>query len=117
MQFDESLVGSVLVLGVVESRLDSKNGAELKQAMTDVVSRGHRRVLMDLTQVGFIDSTGLGALVTCLKLLGKHGELALCGLSDPVLSLIRLTRMDRVFHTYPSRAEGLAALSTSVRAG
>jgi len=111
MQLDETVEGSVLVLSVLNPRIDSKNGAEFKRTMTGVVARGHRRILADLVNVRFIDSTGLGALVSCLKLVGKDGEFALCGLNDTVSSLFKLTRMDRVFRAFPSRAEALAALS------
>jgi anti-sigma B factor antagonist len=61
--------------------------------------------------VRFIDSSGLGAIVSMLKLIGREGDLVLCGVTDPVMSLFKLTRMDRVFQMFPSEHDALAALA------
>lgn len=111
MQLEESVLGDLLVLGVLEARIDVKNSGELKEAVGSRISEGQRRVLVDLHQVTYIDSTGLGALVSCLKLIGKEGEFALCGMNDAVTSLFKLTRMDRVFRLYTSRELALADLN------
>jgi anti-sigma B factor antagonist len=59
-------------------------------------------VILDLSQVEFIDSSGLGAIVGVMKLLGPSRPLEVAALSDAVRKLFRLTRMDTVFKIRPS---------------
>lgn len=67
--------------------------------------------MLDLSEVDFIDSSGLGAIVSSLKAVGKQGNLIICGIGETVLSLFRLTRMDRVFQIVSSPEEAVRALS------
>jgi anti-sigma B factor antagonist len=62
--------------------------------------------------VDFIDSSGLGAIVSALKTIGRNGDLVLCGIKETVMSLFRLTRMDRVFRIFTDQGEATAALSS-----
>ena len=110
MKLEETRAHGLVVLSVGEARIDASNGAELKQAVAALAAQGERRLVIDLSQVQFVDSTGLGALVGGLKALGRDGELVMCGLNDVVTSLFKLTRLDRVFRTFPSTAAALAAL-------
>ena len=58
-----------------------------------------------------MDSSGLGAVVSSLKMLGGKGDLVICGLKDMVMRMFKLTRMDRVFHIFDSEKEAIKALS------
>ncbi|HSO67421.1 MAG TPA: STAS domain-containing protein, partial [Desulfatirhabdiaceae bacterium] len=62
---------------------------------------------LDLTYVEFIDSSGLSVLISVLKTLAGKGELLLCSISNTVMSLFKLTRMDRIFKIYDSVEEAL----------
>ena len=72
---------------------------------------GHHVIVLDLAAVRFMDSSGLGAMVSTLKLLGRDGNLVVCGVTDPVMNLFKLTRMDRVFPMFPSESDALDALA------
>lgn len=66
-----------------------------------------RRVVLDLSHVSFIDSSGLSAIVTLRKGLGTEGTLSVVGLQPNVATLLRLTRLDRVFPSYATVVEAL----------
>lgn len=78
-------------------RLDSAVAPAFKEAMLTLVREGHKRIVLDLEGVDFMDSSGLGALVSVLKGLGSAGTLGVCNLRGGVQSLFKLTRMDKVF--------------------
>jgi anti-sigma B factor antagonist len=91
-------------------RLDASVAPAFRQEVVQLVQSGERRLVVDLTGVDFLDSSGLGALVSILKALGAQGALAVCGARGPVLSLFKLTRMDKVFPIDADRASALARL-------
>jgi anti-sigma B factor antagonist len=100
--------GGVPVVVPRVKRLDASVAPAFKQAVVQVVESGERRLLLDLGGVDFLDSSGLGALVSILKALGTQGSLVVCGAKGPVLALFKLTRMDKVFAIHADRAEALA---------
>jgi len=64
-------------------------------------------VLLDLSRVAFLDSSGLGAVVAVMKLIGPERKLELVGLTPTVAKVFRLTRMDTIFTIHPALPEGL----------
>ena len=91
-------------------RLDASVAPAFKQEAVALVQGGAVRLVVDLAQVEFVDSSGLGALVSVLKALGSHGAMAVCNAGDSVKALFKLTRMDKVFAIAPSRDEALQRL-------
>jgi anti-sigma B factor antagonist len=76
---------------------------ELKARIRELVAAGRVELVCDLTEVGFLDSSGLSALVSGLKVTREHGgHLKLAGLTDQAARVYRLTMLDRVFEMYPS---------------
>lgn len=102
--------GAVAVVAPTVKRLDASVAPAFKQAVVDTLEGGDKRLLVDLAGVEFLDSSGLGALVSILKALGAQGSMAVCGAQGAVLSLFKLTRMDKVFTLYPDRQQALAQL-------
>lgn len=96
--------GASLIARVNESRIDAAVAIQFKDAMRDVVAMPSDRVILDLSQVQFLDSSGLGAVVAVMKLLESGRPLQIAGLTPTVEKVFRLTRMDRVF-TIHARAE------------
>jgi anti-sigma B factor antagonist len=109
MHAETEVVGDTVVVTLLEPRLDGARGLKLRQKVAELAAGGTRSILLDLTAVEFVDSTGLGAIVSSLKLLGKGGRFQLCGLSQPVRVLLRLTRMDQVFKSFARREDALMA--------
>ena len=98
----------VVVIYVKEERLDAHNSGELKIEVQRIFEEGKKNVLIDLKDVRFIDSSGLGALVSGFKNAISHqGILKLSSLQSQVRSMFELTRLHRVFEIFSSTAEAL----------
>jgi len=72
---------------------------------TTLIEQGNRRLVVDLADVSFIDSSGLGALVSALKTLKRSdngGDVRLARVQPPVVSLLEIIRLNRVFTSYPT---------------
>lgn len=117
MQIEDRNVGEVLVVKPLDSRIDASGSPDFRGKMVDWINGGHSRIVLDLSQVDFIDSSGLGAIVSVLKTLGSGGELRISGLKETVMSLFRLTRMDRVFQIYPSAEDACNAMAADSTSG
>lgn len=99
----------VVILSIKEQRLDAHNSGELKDRLLRLLENGNTHLIVDLQEVRFIDSSGLGALLSGYKNANLHqGSLALCGLQPRVQSMFELTRLHRVFETYPNLEEALS---------
>lgn len=108
MPFQIETAGDVVVVAVI-GQLVVGNRQEFKQSVLDEVERGARRILVDFSETGYVDSSGLGALVSLNKRLREAGgELRLAALNEDMRTLFELTRLDTLFRLYASRAEALA---------
>lgn len=99
----------LLIVTFQEERLDVAVAAHFKERVRGLIDAGNRRIILDLALVEFIDSSGLGAIVACLKMLGGDGDIIICGARETVASMFRLTRLDRVFLMYDGVVEALSA--------
>jgi anti-sigma B factor antagonist len=109
MVLEDQVEGDYLIVNLRDKRLDAVIAVSFREAMFERIEQGQRKIVLDLSNVGFLDSSGLGAVVAVLKHLGQKGSLCLCGVTPAVMAVLRLTRMDRVFKMFPSRAAALAA--------
>lgn len=100
--------GGDLLVAVREDRIDAAVALQFKDALRTVSENAPARVVLDLSQVGFLDSSGLGALVTAMKALGPDRRLDLLAPTPPVQKVLRLTRMDSVFAIFPDEASAFA---------
>lgn len=89
--------GDVTIIRAPGSRIDAAGAIRFKDAMRDLCNRATDRVVLDLAQVEFIDSSGLGAIVAAMKQLRDGQALDLAALNPNVAKVFRLTRMDSVF--------------------
>ena len=79
--------------------------------MRESTAAGSDVVALDLSEVHFIDSSGLGAIVAAMKHMGNSRKLALAGLTPTVEKVFRLTRMDSVFSVFPTLDGALEQLN------
>ena len=99
----------VLVLEV-EGQLIVGNRQEFKQKILDSLDAGDRRFLVDFTNTGYIDSSGLGVLVSLSKKIrDEGGELRLAGLNEDLRTLFELTKLDTLFSISDNAADALKA--------
>jgi len=97
MQFEERKLLGVLIVKPLERRLDASVIQEFKQHLLNRVEEGELLIVIDLGEILFIDSSGLGGIISILKAVGDNGNVALFGATPQVATLFRLTRMDRIF--------------------
>ncbi len=89
---------------VPPSRLDTTTKDALTQQVKQIAHQKAALVLLDMSQVEFVDSSGLGAIVAALKSLrSAGGELALCQPSEQVKTLLEITGLERIIKVYPNR--------------
>jgi anti-sigma B factor antagonist len=106
-------VGDVAVVTVPGEDLDASNAADFKRAMAPVVE-ANTQVVIDLSRLRFVDSSGLGAFISFLRRLNaKGGDLKLCGMSKGVRAVFELVRMHRVFEIFPTTREAVRAFEVS----
>lgn len=102
-------IGEKLLIAPQEDRLDATVAASFKGQVLDAINNGNLDLVLDLEKVGFIDSSGLSALISVLKNLGQSGRMVICGLNPTAMHLFRLTRLDHIIPVYPSQAAALAS--------
>ena len=84
-----------------QSRLDEQGGRALMQQLMSIIQEHHQLWILDMTHVSFIDSSGLGILVSALKSARNKGcKLLLCNLSATAKLILEITQLDQVFEIF-----------------
>lgn len=100
---------AVAVLPVEE--LDASNAGAFKRDIAPVLET-HTKLVFDLSRLRFVDSSGLGAFLSCLRQINaKGGDLKLCGMSTPVRTVFELVRLHRIFDILDTRDEAVRAFA------
>ncbi len=95
------------LIEVAEERIDAAVAIRFKDQMRALTCDGPERVVLDLSRVNFLDSSGLGAVVGAMKQVGQGRRLELAGLTPTVQKVFKLTRMDSVFTIHPDAQTAL----------
>jgi len=111
MQMTASEVGDALIVTVDDRRIDAAVAVRFKDKMLELTEHSANRVILDLGNVEFLDSSGLGAVVGSMKQLGRQRKLELVALTPTVEKVFRITRMDRVFQIFPSTDAALEGVA------
>jgi anti-anti-sigma factor len=107
MGFEVQKSGDVLVVDV-DGQLIVGNRQELKQRVLEELEKGERKFVVDFTNTGYIDSSGLGVLVSLSKKIREQGgELRLSSLNEDLRTLFELTKLDTLFKIADAREEAL----------
>ncbi len=107
MQLVAEEYDGILIVHVAEDRIDASSAIAFKDRMREITATPNPRVILNLAQVAFLDSSGLGAVVAVMKALGPTRPLELSGLTPTVQKVFRLTRMDSVFTIHDALPVGL----------
>jgi len=100
-------IDDITVVNLQADSLDASNVAEFKRCVVATVAP-KAKIILDLGQVQFIDSTGCGAILSYLRQLNPVGaDLKLCSVTKPVRSLFELVRMHRILDIFNTRDEAL----------
>jgi anti-sigma B factor antagonist len=107
-----STTGTDIVVALVQARsLDAGNSRDFKDAVEKLFNPG-AKLVFDLSELEFIDSTGVGTLVSILRQAqGARSEIRLCSSNEAVLAVFELVRLNRVFKIYATATEAIASYS------
>lgn len=104
----EEVIDDVLIEIINMDRATIREAEDLKEKIIPKLNAGFNKVIVDLSAVEFLDSTFLGVIVGTLKKVVKQGgDLKLVGFKPPVRSMFELTRLFRVFETYPELQDAI----------
>jgi len=107
--FTSTQVANNVTQVTIDGQLIVANRHELKQVVQDGLDQGARRFVIDFTPTAYIDSSGLGALVSLSKRVRQAGgDLRLAGLNEDLRSLFELTKLDTLFAISATPAEAIA---------
>ena len=102
MQLKDKMVGDILVLCPISSSIDASVSILFKGQIVDWIQKGYQRIVLDLSEVEFMDSSGLGVVISLTKTASRKDSLVLCNLRKAVRNLFRITRFDLVISIYDS---------------
>jgi anti-sigma B factor antagonist len=112
MEIPVDKVDSVGVALIPVDELDASNAGEFKRDIAPVL-QANTKLVLDLGHLRFVDSSGLGAMLSCLRQLSaKGGDLKLCGMSSQVRALFEIVRMHRIFDIYGTKEEAVKAFQS-----
>jgi anti-anti-sigma factor len=108
---DIDVTGSAGITVVApQGDLDMAAAEQMKRTLTKLLDEGKKKLLIDLGKVGYVDSSGMGALVASLKQArSAGGDLRLCALQDDVRAIFEMTRLNKAVTIHGSRTEALGA--------
>ncbi|WP_172327412.1 STAS domain-containing protein [Mangrovicoccus sp. HB161399] len=104
----------ICVVNPAVERLTAANATAFKEEVLALIDQKQDKLVIDLSDVSFLDSSGIGAMVGLLKRLGNRGEIVVCSLSSGVQQMFKITRMDRVFSSYSDANAAIAAIKERV---
>jgi anti-sigma B factor antagonist len=116
MQIDQRAVGDVVVLDL-KGRITMGEGDELlKDKVNSLVNQGHKKIVLNLAEVPYIDSAGLGEIVRTYTTVSRQGgSLKLLSLTKRITDLLSITKLLTVFETFDSENEAVRSFSASAK--
>ncbi|MBI2050886.1 MAG: STAS domain-containing protein [Parcubacteria group bacterium] len=108
MNLTQEQHGNVVVVTFHGDVLDARNVKEFRQAMDPILEQ-HDTMILDMSEITFVDSSGLGSLLDCLRKLttDRDGRFDLCSLTRPVRTLFEMVRIHRIFEIHNTREDAL----------
>jgi anti-sigma B factor antagonist len=97
----------IVVVHIPLEVIDAKNAKEFRDELQGVINE-NKHIIFDMSQVGFLDSSGCGAILSCLRQLNqKGGDLKMCGVQSKVRTLFELIRMHRIIEIFETERDAL----------
>lgn len=110
ISIETTKINSGVIVLIDSENLDASNVKEFKEQIQTLLD-SNSIVIFDMSRLSFVDSSGLGALLSCLRVMNhKNGQLKLFAMAKPVQALFELVRMHRIFAIYDTKEDALAAL-------
>ena len=113
MDIKERVVGGVSILDQSGTVLLGEGDLQVKERIKDLLSDGQKRILLNLAEVNYIDSAGLGSLISAYTTAKREGgSLKLVNLTKRIQDLLAITKLITVFETFDNEAEALASFGS-----
>src|ERR1700704_3403832 len=116
MQIEERTIGDVVVLDL-KGKVTLGQGDELlKDKVNSLVNQGHRKIVLNLAEVPYVDSAGLGEIVRTYTTVSRQGgSMKLLNLTKRITDLLSITKLLTVFETYDNEADAVRSFSASAQ--
>src|SRR5215468_6527728 len=116
MQIDQRAIGDVTVLDL-KGKITLGEGDELlKDKVNSLVNRGHKKIVLNLADVPYIDSAGLGEIVRTYTTVSRQGgSLKLLNLTKRITDLLAITKLLTVFETFEAEGDAVKSFSASAK--
>ena len=116
MQIDERMMGDVVVLDL-KGKITLGDGDELlKDKVNSLVNQGHKKIVLNLAGVPYIDSAGLGEVVRTYTTVSRQGgSLKLLNLTKRITDLLSITKLLTVFETYDNENDAVRSFAASAK--
>ena len=113
MDIKERVVGGVSILDLSGKIVLGEGDGQVRERIKDLLSDGQRRILLNLAEINYVDSAGLGALISSYTTARRQGgTLKLVNLTKRIQDLLAITKLITVFETFDNEAEALASFSS-----
>ena len=114
VKIEERTIGSVVVLDMAGRLVAGESQGQLKDKINSLTMQRRLQILLNLAEVSYIDSTGLGELVSSYSTVTRHrGQIKLLNLTTKVQDLLAICRLSTVFETFESEAEALSSFTVA----
>jgi|GEM_PF-254318 len=111
MRFKTEKKDDITIITIPVDALDAGNIMEFKADIIPLLKQS-KNVLLNMGKVGFMDSSGIGAMLSCLRTVtGNGGEIKMFSVKEQLLSLFKLVRLDRIIDIHPSKKDAIASFS------
>ena len=116
MQITERSVGDVMVLDIKGKITLGEGDEQLKDKVNSLVNQGQRKMVLNLAEVPYLDSAGLGEVVRAYTTVSRQGgSLKLLNLTKRITDLLSITKLLTVFETFESENDAVRSFSTSAK--
>src|SRR5918911_1345826 len=114
MQITERSIGDVMVLDIKGKITLGEGDEQLKDKVNSLVNQGHRKIVLNLAEVPYLDSAGLGEIVRTYTTVSRQGgSLKLLNLTKRITDLLSITKLLTVFETFESEADAVRSFSSA----
>lgn len=115
MEIETKKINEILLITPHSKRIDAAVSTTFKGQIVDLINRGNYFLILNLTEVEFLDSSGLGAIISIFKSVSENGSLILFGLQKQLTNLVKLTRMDKVFKITETEEQALKEVTVAIQ--
>jgi anti-sigma B factor antagonist len=112
MKLSTRKTGDVIIIDVDGKILLGEGDIEIKQAVDNLLKRGNKKIILNLSKVPYLDSAGLGEIIRCFTTLRKSGGyFKLLSPNKRIVDLLSITKLLNVFDCFESESSAIASFS------